>query len=293
MDEESFSLKPRTSSAGVIAPWLVAALAAGAGGYGYFAVHRPLAEEVRQKDAALNKAAVDVKRSGDAALAAQNDLAHARDELQQARTDLAQSAAQKDADQKLLDDLKKQVGAGGGDVQGGNGQITVTMVDKVLFKSGEADLSPEGEEVLRKLGVVLKGADKSIEVAGHADNTAVKSEIRELYPTNWELSTARATNVVRFLQDDVKLNPRHMKAAGYGSYRPVASNGSAGGRAKNRRIEILLLPNKIKTVKGDFSDELAAADSAKKSAPHAARATDKQRLKAVLALRKKPTARAR
>src|SRR5205814_823735 len=98
-----------------------------------------------------------------------------------------------------------------------------------------------------------------IEVCGHADNQPVESERKQQFPSNWELSTARATNVVRFLQEQVGIKPRRLKASGYGSSRPIASNATANGRAKNRRIEILLAPDKVKVVKGDFSDELAAA----------------------------------
>src|SRR5262249_11114069 len=147
--------------------------------------------------------------------------------------------------------LKKEVGSGGAEVAGAAGQITVTLVDKILFKVGQADLTPKGEELLRKLGTVLAGSDKLVEVSGHADNAPVESAIKERYPTNWELSTARATNVVRFLADTVGIDPRRLKAAGFGEHRPVASNATAAGRAKNRRIEILLFPDNLKVVKGE------------------------------------------
>jgi chemotaxis protein MotB len=279
----------RSKKGGVILPWLLVLGLLGLGGYGYWFGHRPVADELQKKEVELAKVSGEVQRSQTAVNAANAERDKAQEELKQARADLAQSTAQKDADQKLLDELKKQVGAGSGDVQGGNGQITVTMVDKVLFKSGEADLSPEGELVLRRIGTVLRGVDKLVEVDGHTDAEAVKSEVRELYPTNWELSTARATNVVRFLQEDTHVNARHLKAAGFGPYRPVASNKTANGRAKNRRIEILLLPNRMKVDKGDFADELAAADKQleKKSTKKVALPTDKQRLAAVKAKKKR------
>jgi len=136
------------------------------------------------------------------------------------------------------------------------------MVDRILFNSGEADLTNKGETVLRKLGSVFKGLEgKRIQVSGHTDTAPIKSSIKQMYPTNWELSVARAVNVVRFLQTEVGVNPRHMMAAGYGQYRPVASNVHSAGMAKNRRIEILLLPEDIKVVKGEFP-EVAAAEAA-------------------------------
>jgi chemotaxis protein MotB len=275
--EETIAVVPKKSA--VIVPWLLVAALLALFGYGYWVGHKPMAEQLQKKEVELAKATGDVQRAAAETNTAKAELDKAQGELKMVRSELAHSAQQQDADQKLLEELKKQVG--GADVSGQNGQITVTMVDKVLFKSGEADLSPEGAELLKRLGGVLKGNDKLVEVAGHADNEPVKSEIRELYPTNWELSTARATNVVRFLQDGVGLNPRRMKATGYSSYRPVASNKSANGRAKNRRIEILLLPNKFKTVKGDFADEIAAAAPSGKTV--VAQATDKSRLAALRA----------
>jgi chemotaxis protein MotB len=242
-------------------PWILFAVALAGGGYVYFGMHRPLVEEAHSKDATvadLTRQLRDAKLEAKVAKTAQAALKKAEDDNKQMREDLARSSAQKADDDKLLDQLKKQAGSSA-DVQGAGGQITVTMVDRILFKSGEAALTPEGEQVLRKFGGVLKETDKLIEVGGHADNTPVESARKQQFPTNWELSAARATNVVRFLQEQVGIKPRRLKAAGYGSARPIASNATERGRAKNRRIEIMLLPDKVKVVKGDFSEELAAA----------------------------------
>jgi chemotaxis protein MotB len=256
----------------VVLPWLLFLAMTGLAGYFYWTVHRPLLEDAHKKDAALadlTKVVADAKRDADAARAAQEELAKTQEQLKQTQSDLAHSAEQKSEDDKLLAQLKKEV-AGAGDVEGSAGQITLTMVDRILFKSGEATLTPEGEQVLRKLGGVLASVDKLVEVSGHADNQPIESQRKQLFPTNWELSVARATNVVRFLQDKVGIKPRRLKAAGYGSYRPVASNATPAGRAKNRRIEILLLPDKIKVVKGDFSDETAPVAEAHPRPPVAA-----------------------
>jgi chemotaxis protein MotB len=253
----------------VVLPWLLFLAVTGLAGYLYWTVHRPLLEDAHKKDAALadlTKVVADAKRDADAARAAQDELQKTQEQLKQMQSDLARSAEAKSEDDKLLAQLKKEV-AGAGDVQGAAGQITLTMVDRILFKSGEATLTPEGEQVLRKLGGVLASADKLIEVSGHADNQPIESDRKQLFATNWELSVARATNVVRFLQEKVGIKPRRLKAAGYGSYRPVASNASPAGRAKNRRIEILLLPDKIKVVKGDFSDETAPVADARPRPP--------------------------
>lgn len=122
-------------------------------------------------------------------------------------------------------------------------RLSVTMVDQILFPSGEADISPAGLRVLRRVGNVLKSApDKIIRVEGHTDNVAVGEDLRSTFPTNWELSTARATNVVRFLQDSVGIDPTRLQAVGLSQYHPVANNATARGRSRNRRIEIGLLP---------------------------------------------------
>jgi len=251
----------------VVLPWFLFLSTVGGGGYLYWTAHRPLVDAMGKKEqsiAELTKLAADARRDADAAKAAQTELSKAQDQLKQAQADLQRSATQKSEDDKLLAELKKEVH--GAEVEGAAGTITLTLVDRILFKSGEAALTPDGEEVLRKLGDVLVKSDKLIEVSGHADNQPVEGEHKQLYATNWELSAARAVNVVRFLQEKVHLKPRRLKAAGYGSYRPVASNATAAGRAKNRRIEILLLPDKIKVVKGDFSDETTVADARPKPA---------------------------
>jgi chemotaxis protein MotB len=266
----------------VVLPWLLFVGTAGAAGYFYVTAHEPLRDDLRKKDATI---ADLTKQAGDAK-EAQAELEKAKADAKQAKEDLARTAAEKGEDDKLLDRLKKEVGGGGAEVAGAGGQITVTMVDRILFRSGEADLTPQGEKVLRALGNVLANENKLIEVCGHADNQPVESELKQLYPSNWELSTARATNVVRFLQDDVGLKPRRLKASGFGSSRPIASNATANGRARNRRIEILLLPDKVKVVKGDFSEEMAAATPTK-AAPKEPRMSDRDRVKAVAAARAK------
>jgi chemotaxis protein MotB len=290
-DDEDTNYLPDRKPKRAIVPWIIAILALGGSGYFFFAVHQPMADQARQKDATiaeLTKMASDAKADAEKVKALTADLAKAQDDLKQVRDDLAQAAAHKADDDKLLERLKKEVG-GGAEVNGTGGQIMVTMVDRILFKSGEADLSPQGEGVLRALGNVLSSNDKLIEVCGHADNQAVESAVKEKYPTNWELSTARATNVVRFLQEQVGLKARRLKAAGYGASRPIASNATPAGRAKNRRIEILLLPDKVKVVKGDFSDEIAQAKAqAPKIAAVAAPKTKAPPPKAVAVLHPRP-----
>lgn len=122
-------------------------------------------------------------------------------------------------------------------------RLTMTMVDKILFASGSADVRKEGKQVLDKVIAILKDiTDKRIQVEGHTDNVRIFSAIKAKYPTNWELSAARATMVVRYLQEEGGLDPKLLSATGYSEYQPVAPNDTDESKAKNRRIEIVLLP---------------------------------------------------
>jgi chemotaxis protein MotB len=122
-------------------------------------------------------------------------------------------------------------------------RLSVSLVDRILFPSGEADITPAGLKVLERVGRVLKATEgKTIRVEGHTDNVAISDRLKEKFPTNWELSTARASNVVRFLQEQVGIEPERLHAIGLSEYHPIASNATARGRSQNRRIEIGLLP---------------------------------------------------
>jgi len=122
-------------------------------------------------------------------------------------------------------------------------RLSVSLVDKILFPSGEADITPAGLKVLARVGNIIKNVqDKTIRVEGHTDNVPIHPRLQKQFPTNWELSTARATTVVRFLQDKVGMDPARLHAVGLSEFHPIATNETAGGRSQNRRIEIALLP---------------------------------------------------
>lgn len=128
-------------------------------------------------------------------------------------------------------------------------RLSVSMVDKILFPSGSAEVTPAGMSVLRRVGNILKTTkDKIIRVEGHTDNVPIHPRLKKQFPTNWELSTTRATNVVRFLQEEVDIEGLRLQAVGMAEYHPVASNSTTGGRSQNRRIEIALLPELGKKV---------------------------------------------
>jgi chemotaxis protein MotB len=116
--------------------------------------------------------------------------------------------------------------------------LVVTIVsDKVLFDPGQADLRPEGREIVDKLAGALGRLPNKLSVEGHTDNTPISGR----YPSNWELSTARATTVLRELIERQGISPARLQAAGYADERPVAGNDTPEGRAANRRVELVVL----------------------------------------------------
>jgi len=121
------------------------------------------------------------------------------------------------------------------------GKLTVNILDQVLFPSGEAALKPGGEAMLKKIADVLRRyPDHQVLVAGYTDNVPVRLN-RARFATNWELSALRATAAVRFLGEKAKVDPKRLAAVGYGEFHPVADNATAAGRARNRRIEMVIL----------------------------------------------------
>lgn len=141
----------------------------------------------------------------------------------------------------LVKDLSNEVQKGQLQVRQYQNMLSVDLAEQIFFDSGRATLKAGGKEVLKKVGDALKGyQNKIIRVVGYTDNVPVAKSLQGTYPTNWELSVARATNVVRFLQD-AGVPPERLVASGRGEYDPVASNDTPEGRQKNRRIEIMLI----------------------------------------------------
>jgi chemotaxis protein MotB len=153
-----------------------------------------------------------------------------------------QRQAQYDA---LVNKLSKEVQSGQLKVRQYQNMLSVEVAEQIFFDSGRAALKSSGKEVLKQVGEALKSYDKKIiRVVGYTDNVPISQAIQNVYPTNWELSVARATNVVRFLQE-VGVPPERLVASGRGEYAPVAPNDTPEGRQKNRRIEIMLIDQSL------------------------------------------------
>jgi chemotaxis protein MotB len=155
-------------------------------------------------------------------------------QLEQEKTALEKKSAEYQA---IASSLDGEIKAGRIQVSELQGKLTVRMAEKVLFPSGSATVSKAGKETLWKIADAFKDVkNRMIRVEGHTDNVPIKTE---RFPSNWELSSARAIAVVRILQDR-GVEPTLLGAAGYASFQPVAPNDTADGRAQNRRIEISL-----------------------------------------------------
>lgn len=121
-----------------------------------------------------------------------------------------------------------------------NGKVYISMSDKLLFKSGDANVETKGKEALKKVADVLnKNNDVSIAIEGHTDNVPIKTSV---YKDNWDLSAARATNVVRLLTNEYGMDAKKLTASGKGEFFPIADNSTSEGKARNRRTEIVLSP---------------------------------------------------
>jgi chemotaxis protein MotB len=143
---------------------------------------------------------------------------------------------------QMIEKMKSEIAEGQVTITELKGRLTVNMVDAILFDSGKADIKPEGRQVLQKVAEVIGQAeDKAIRVEGHTDNVKIGGALARAFASNWELSAARAINVARYLQR-LGVDPALLSAAAYGEYRPVSENDTPEGRAKNRRIEIVLVP---------------------------------------------------
>ncbi len=143
--------------------------------------------------------------------------------------------------EKLLSNMKNEIAQGQVTISELKGKLTVNMEAAILFDSGKADVKPDGLAILNKIVETLKGVtDKAIRIEGHTDNVQIIGALTRIFPTNWELSAARAINVTRYLQQQ-GIDPLNLSAAAFAEYKPVADNSTKEGKAKNRRIEITLV----------------------------------------------------
>ena len=233
--------------------WLLfVLLAAAVGAFVYYLylplrAHRTdLQRQIEDRDQRVKRAAQKLKDSETQF----TDLKRAQDSLS---GQLVQTQAEKDRLEaelkRLQEDLSSKLE---GEIQAGNvhikrrgNDLVVDLADKILFESGNSDVHETGQKVLGQVAPTLADLKQyTIQVAGHTDSAKVVSPTtQERFATNWELSTARATNVVRFLQEKGRVPGDRLTAMGFAQYRPAANNATAEGRQQNRRIELVLIRN--------------------------------------------------
>lgn len=202
--------------------------------------------EAQRQAAAANQTrlqtALEASRSEGATLRAEMDVLleeKARIEREK-REKLAEISKTYDG---LLEGMRDQVAQGRVAISNLRGQLSVKMQEEILFDSGSAVVKPEGQQLLGEIAAALQEiGERGIQVEGHTDNLPIRGVLAQRFPTNWELSVARALSVVRYLQDVAGVDPARLVAAGYGENRPAVPNDSAENRARNRRIELKLVP---------------------------------------------------
>src|SRR5262249_8203306 len=144
---------------------------------------------------------------------------------------------------ELTSKLDAEIKKGDVLIHSAGGDLVVDLIDQLMFASGEAELNDSGKKVLgRVCDTFLAASDKVIQVAGNNDNQPISPKLKANFPSNWELSTTRANNVVHYLQDECKIPGARLAAVGYAEFRPASKNATKDGRRKNRRIEVKLVP---------------------------------------------------
>ena len=211
-------------------------------------------QRLDQALAELNEARAAMTKADQASSELRNQLARGQtliDELQKEKDAAVQTR------KSLEDEMRTALESKDVTISRLQGKLTVNILDRILFDSGEAELKPGGEAVLRKVADVLsQHPSLQIHVIGHTDNVPIRAGAKSRYASNWELSMARATAAVRFLSEKAGVDPRRLGAVGYGEFRPIADNSTAEGRARNRRIAITIL-----------SEEMAGSDVAASNPP--------------------------
>jgi chemotaxis protein MotB len=210
---------------------------------------KDLEQRLSQRDIELGK----LTQGGETLAAEKERLAAEKERLEKER-----AAKQAEIDrltktqQELTKSLQAEIERGDITIKQVRDRLTINMVEKVLFNSGQAQVKPAGLKVLTQVSDVLKNVtDKQIRIEGHTDNVPIGVKLQEKFPTNWELSTARATNVVRFFIERGGVNRERLEAVGFADTRPVASNDTEAGRTDNRRIEIVLYPKDLSEIVGE------------------------------------------
>ncbi len=167
--------------------------------------------------------------------------------LQQENTDLSSKASHYESEVNRLENsrrsLEAKLSGTGATVRVKNGAIAVSLPGSVLFDSGQTTLRPQSKTTLKKIASILKTdvPNEVVRIEGHTDNDPIMKQ-KDKYKSNWELSAARAAAVLHYMVEECDISPTRVYLAGFGQYQPVADNKSKTSKAKNRRVEFVVIP---------------------------------------------------
>jgi chemotaxis protein MotB len=213
-----------------------------------------LRAELNAKKSVVAELQEELRDSESRILALEQENARQKDQVDELRDQLSDLEGEKASVESkvdrlqttyeaLISDLKEQIEKREVTIESFEKMISVSFVDRIMFDFGKETITPDGREVLEKVGGILKEVqDRQIRVIGHTDDVPILPEYRYRFPSNWELSAARAAAVVRHFERETGLDPRNLEAVGRSFYYPVASNETADGRSQNRRVEIIIAP---------------------------------------------------
>ncbi|MCW5556603.1 MAG: OmpA family protein [Verrucomicrobiae bacterium] len=199
------------------------------------------ARQLAEAEAETARQALEVSGAAHAALAAELETVRSR------AAELEEAVARAEQNQQGLEQqLRSELESRDVTISELQGRLTVNILDRVLFDSGESRLKPEGEDVLRKVAEVLtRHPKRAVQVVGHTDNAPIRGRTAEGYTDNWALSAGRAVAAVRFLSTAAGVDPQRLSAVGCGEFHPLASNDTTEGRSRNRRIAVVVLPEEF------------------------------------------------
>lgn len=203
---------------------------------------------------ALNGCAVNFYKGKPEQAAKIERLTSQVEDLEQARRVLEDRLSREISDKEVL-------------LERTNRGLIITMANDILFDSGKAKLKSSAQPMLNKIAIVLNEnvPDRDVGVEGHTDNVPIK---HSGWKSNWELSTARATSVLHYLIDECQIAPQRLSAIGYGEFRPTDTNDTKAGRARNRRVEIIILPKDMtkrsyEEIQSKLSEEAKTAEESR------------------------------
>ncbi|MDR4509708.1 MAG: OmpA family protein [Candidatus Brocadiaceae bacterium] len=166
--------------------------------------------------------------------------------LQRENAELASMTSQYESELNRLENSRKELEAKlsgtGATARVKDGALSVLLPGSILFDPGKTQLRPQSKTTLKTIADILKSdvPNETVRIEGHTDSDPIKKH-KDMYKSNWELSTARATTVLHFMIEECGLSPTRIYVAGFGQHQPIADNNTTAGKAKNRRVEFVIL----------------------------------------------------